>query len=135
MGIRKKYVVGFIVILITFGFLVYRGMDGAMMVYVNVSELDAKTANKDNETLQVAGIVEPGSIESNSSTRQISFMLQDLKKPDYTLKVNYNGIVPDNFKPGIQVVVQGVLDQKNKVIKAEQILVKCPSKYQEDTKS
>ncbi|NOX89379.1 MAG: cytochrome c maturation protein CcmE [Calditrichaeota bacterium] len=135
MGIRKKYIVGFIVILITFGFLVYRGMDGAMMVYVNVSELDTQDANKENETLQVAGIVEPGSIESNSSTRQISFMLQDLNKPDYTLKVNYNGIVPDNFKPGIQVVVQGVLDQKNKVIKAEQILVKCPSKYQEDTKS
>ena len=50
-----------------------------------------------------------------------------------TLPVEYGGVVPDVFKPGIQVVVEGHLI--NGMFKANSLLAKCPSKFQSATPS
>ena len=49
------------------------------------------------------------------------------------LHENYGGVVPDVFKPGIQVVVEGHLT--NGLFKASSLLAKCPSKFQSATPS
>lgn len=132
---KKKYFIGIVIILGAFGALVYQGLNRSMMAYVNVSELEHRKMYTRNETLQITGIVQPGSVEMASSTENISFVLQDLQKPEYYLKVTYQGIIPDNFKPGLQVVVQGIWDENQKIMKAEQIFVKCPSKYEANPES
>jgi cytochrome c-type biogenesis protein CcmE len=40
--------------------------------------------------------------------------------------------VPDNFKEGMAVVVEGKLRPGEKVFDANTILLKCPSKYEKE---
>ena len=130
MGSKKKYWVSSLIILIAFGFLILNGLKSSMMSYVNVRELEQLRLKKPARTLQVVGIVQPGSIKKVSSGNEIRFLLQDMENPDITARVIYSGIIPDNFKPGIQIVIQGVFNKDEGLLHAEQIFVKCPSKYE-----
>jgi cytochrome c-type biogenesis protein CcmE len=48
-----------------------------------------------------------------------------------TIDVEYRGLVPDNFKPGAEVVAKGSLTADNRLMVApEGIDAKCPSKYE-----
>ncbi|GBD93746.1 cytochrome c-type biogenesis protein CcmE [bacterium BMS3Abin05] len=124
---RTKYSIGVVIILFAFAILLYKGLSKSMMAYMNVSDIGKiESFNKDS-IMQVTGIVVPGTIQNDSTKQQISFMLRDLKKPKQVIQVNYAGLIPDSFKPGLQVVVIGII--KNKIIQAQRILTKCPSKY------
>lgn len=54
--------------------------------------------------LKIKGQVAPGSITRDDKTQVTSFILFDGGE---SLSVNYRGIVPDEFKPGANVEVQG----------------------------
>ena len=47
------------------------------------------------------------------------------------IDVEYRGLVPDNFKPGAEVMAKGSLTSDNRlVVDKEGIDAKCPSKYE-----
>jgi len=49
------------------------------------------------------------------------------------IMATYEGLVPDTFKSGAEVVVQGSLTADNQVaIIPDGIMAKCPSKYNAD---
>jgi len=129
MKSKKKYWVGGLIILVAFSVLVFQGLNRSMMTYLNVRDLNQPDVNRFSKTIQVTGIVQPGSIQKVFANEQVTFMLQDLDEPDVAISVTYQGILPDNFKPGIQVVAQGILET-NQSLRAEKLFVKCPSKYE-----
>jgi len=129
MKSKKKYWVGGLIILVAFSVLVFQGLNRSMMTYLNVRDLNQPDVNRFSKTIQVTGIVQPGSIEKVFTNEQVKFLLQDLEEPDVAISVTYQGILPDNFKPGIQVVAQGILETSQS-LRAEKIFVKCPSKYE-----
>ena len=46
---------------------------------------------------------------------------------------NYEGLVPDTFKSGAEVIVRGTLTADNQVaVIPDGIMAKCPSKYNAD---
>jgi cytochrome c-type biogenesis protein CcmE len=46
---------------------------------------------------------------------------------------NYEGLVPDTFKGGAEVIVRGTLTADNQVaVIPDGIMAKCPSKYNAD---
>jgi cytochrome c-type biogenesis protein CcmE len=45
-----------------------------------------------------------------------------------TMTVHYSGVKPGNFEEAVQIVAIGSYQEG--VFEAEQLLVKCPSKYQ-----
>jgi cytochrome c-type biogenesis protein CcmE len=45
-----------------------------------------------------------------------------------TLPVVYQGVVPDSFKPGREVIIEGIYT--NGKFTASQIMPTCPSKYE-----
>jgi cytochrome c-type biogenesis protein CcmE len=47
-----------------------------------------------------------------------------------TLKVVYNGSVPDTFKEGQQIVAEGKLIAGEDTFVASQLVIKCSSKYE-----
>ncbi len=57
-------------------------------------------------TVRVAGVVANDSITRDNAHQIIHFTIKD---GGGTLPVVYGGVVPDVFKPGIQVVVEGHL--------------------------
>ena len=71
-----------------------------------------------------------GSLQSEPKTFLHRFTLTGSEQSQSTvsLPVTYQGTVPDAFKEGIEVVVEGKYN--NGTFWASNILTKCPSKYE-----
>ena len=54
-----------------------------------------------------------------------------VKKDDYSVLATYTGIAPDTFNNGSEVVLTGRLGPDG--FRAEEIMAKCPSKYEPGT--
>lgn len=108
-------------------YLVVANTGASAEYYMTINELRACTTCA-HQTVRVAGIVAPNSIVRNDATQTIHFSIAE---GSVTLPVVYNGIVPDTFRAGIQVVAEGHL--VNGVFQADNVLAKCPSKFQSAT--
>ena len=75
-----------------------------------------------DKRIKVGGMVQKDSVERNLS--KISFVITDYEN---SIKVIYDGIVPDLFKEESGVVVLGY--QKNQMIYAEEVLAKHDENY------
>jgi len=74
--------------------------------------------------LRIGGLVKDGSVKRGSELR-ISFVVTDGKSD---VPVNFQGIVPDLFREGQGVVVEGKLRQ-DKVFAADTVLAKHDERY------
>lgn len=109
-------------------YLIMANTTATAAYYMTVNELRAchQCATR---TVRVAGIVEAGSIVRDDKTQLVRFSITQQQD---ALPVTYSGVVPDIFRPGIQVVVEGKLLPSG-VFDAQTLLAKCPSKFQAAT--
>ncbi len=82
-----------------------------------------------SQSVRVTGTVQAGSVVRDDANERISFMINDGKD---VLPVSYSGVVPDIFRVGIQVVVEGKYSGQG-AFQAQTLLTKCPSKFQSAT--
>ncbi len=127
---RKKFVIAFSIVLLALGYLVYAGMRDAMLYYLTVSELKAKVPDIYDQGVRLGGRVMEGSIKWDPVGLKLEFTISDEK--ENSLPVSYRGIVPDAFKGGADVVVEGKYTPEGVFI-AKTLLAKCPSKYEAKT--
>jgi cytochrome c-type biogenesis protein CcmE len=73
--------------------------------------------------------VQANSIVRNDQAHLINFVITDGSQ---TMPVTYTGIVPDIFRAGAQVVVEGRYSGQG-AFQAQTLLTKCPSKFQSAT--
>jgi cytochrome c-type biogenesis protein CcmE len=99
---------------------------GAFVYSKYVHEVMAEPQRFVGTDLRVEGVVEAGSIENRAGSNEYRFRIESQRQ---TLPVLYSGIVPDTFREGIGVTVQGRLDS-NGVFTAREVVAKCPSKYE-----
>ena len=72
---------------------------------------------------------------SRSETgRDVKFRLEDQENKATTLWVEYTGAIPDTFKAGAEVIVEGGL-RPDGSFQAKTLMTKCPSKYQKETEA
>ncbi len=114
-----------LVVMVVFGYLIYTGVKDTMAYYVSVSELVEKESQFAKQGVRVGGRVYEGSIQWNPETLKLRFVL---KEGDITIPVEYQGVVPDTFKQGTKVIIEGIY--ANSVFTASQIMPTCPSKYE-----
>jgi cytochrome c-type biogenesis protein CcmE len=112
-------------------YLVFANTQASAVYYMTVSELQHCTTCS-AQSVRVAGIVQAGSVTRNDAQEQITFTIVDGKQ---TLPVTYSGVVPDIFRPGVQVVVEGHYNGQVAPFNAQTLLTKCPSKFQSATPS
>jgi cytochrome c-type biogenesis protein CcmE len=123
---KAKYIIGGIIILI---FVVW----GAMaFLKTTVSYVSFEQARESSRTVQVAGHIDFDRVEYDLDNQRLVFDIyemdpQDPVSPD-RLTVVYHGVVPGNFDQATSIVVRG--KPEDDLFMAEQLLVKCPSKYQ-----
>jgi cytochrome c-type biogenesis protein CcmE len=122
---RKLLIVGLVVFL-ALAYLGYRGFSGSASYYYTVSEVVEKGDSVYGKNVRVNGDVVPGSVDWKPERLALSFVIADVGE---SLLVTYKGIVPDAFKAGNEVVVAGKLNADG-VLRATEILTKCPSKYE-----
>ncbi len=106
-------------------YLVYANTQTNAVYYMTVPELKHCTTCA-TQSVRVAGYVQAGTIKRDDRTQSISFVIEDSHQ---TLPVVYSGVVPDIFRPGVQVVVEGHFLGKEP-FQAQTLLAKCPSKFQ-----
>jgi cytochrome c-type biogenesis protein CcmE len=122
-GKRWQLAIVVLVILGAVGYLVYNGLR-TNVYYQTVSELQA-SGGENGRQVRLAGTVVEGSIVREEGSNTVRFNVADTGG---NLPVVYNGVVPDIFAPGIEVVVEGKYRPDTGFV-ADTMLAKCPSKF------
>ena len=123
-----SFMLGGLAILGAVIYLVIANTQANAVYYMTVSELKTCTVCT-TQAVRVAGVVQAGSVVNDEARQQIRFTIADGAQ---SLQVVYSGIVPDIFRPGITVVVEG-LYVGHGPFQAQTLLAKCPSKFQSAT--
>ncbi len=123
-----SFIIGGLVILAAVIYLVYANTQANAVYYMTVSELKSCTICL-TQSVRVAGVVQQGSIVRDDQKQLVSFTITQGKQQ---LAVTYSGVVPDIFRPGIEVVVEGHYPGHGP-FQAQNLLAKCPSKFQAAT--
>ena len=122
---KKKYLIGGFVLIAALVFLGYLGFMGGLTYYYEVSELLDEASSISGQTVRVSGNVADDVVRDGLEMR---FTILDMNDSETSLPVIYSGAVPDTFKVGNQVVIEGKYTTAG-IFEAEAIIVKCGSKY------
>jgi len=117
---RSKYIIGGLIII---GFTVWAAIsfNSALTPYVSIDE-----AKQTQSVVQVKG---ERLDEGRYDVQRNLFVFHIKDENGVTVKVVYDGVKPGNFDQASHVVCVGKYE--NGAFHAKQLLVKCPSKYQE----
>jgi cytochrome c-type biogenesis protein CcmE len=124
---KKKFIIGAIIVFAAIGVLSVRAFAGSATYYYEVSELVSKGDSVRGDTVKVRGMVAEGSVLRQTEGARLSFTLADATGAS-SLPVVYQGVVPDTFKEGSEVVCEGKWGADG-VFGATVLMPKCPSKY------
>jgi len=132
-----RFVIGVTLVGGALSFLVYRATGENLTYYRTVDELLAAGETPDTK-IRISGDVVEGTIVRDEETRELAFEIESTTPAEAgapptaprRIPVLYTGTVPDIFRGGIQVVVEGTVTEEG-TFEAETLLAKCPSKYQE----
>jgi cytochrome c-type biogenesis protein CcmE len=104
--------------------LVLTALRQDIVFFLSPTELSTKPPAA-GQPIRVGGLVEAGSLQKLGSDGTILFKVTDLTK---SVEVRYRGILPDLFREGQGVVIQGALDEQGQFI-ASEVLAKHDEKY------
>ena len=124
---NAKYIIGIVVIAVA---LVW---GGSAFMKSTIQYVPFDQAAHSTRVVQVMGKIDFEQVNYNEDDSRLEFVMLDPESADAThpatLPVVYYGVVPGNFSQATSVVVKGKPDDHGTFV-AEQMYVKCPSKYQ-----
>lgn len=121
---NRKILVAVLVFVAAGTYLAYTGARSSMAYYLTVGELLDRDLAADAD-LRLSGKVRPGTVQWDQVGGLLQFEVTDGTR---YLPVSYRGVVPDTFKPGADVVVEGRYD--GTTFTAIRLFAKCPSKFE-----
>ncbi len=124
---KKKFLISGLIIFLAISYLGYMGFVSSATYYYTVSELIEQGGSIHGENVRVNGQVAPGSVEQEAQGTILRFTMIDVDGEE-SVPVVYQGVVPDTFKVGNEVVVEGQLNSGG-IFQAHTLMPKCPSKY------
>jgi cytochrome c-type biogenesis protein CcmE len=92
--------------------------------FITPSEVMAKSELPERR-FRIGGIVEEGTVERDNESTQVQFAVTDTQK---SVPVIYNGILPDLFREGQGVVVEGRIGNDG-TFKADNIMARHDESY------
>ncbi len=122
--VRLSFVVAGVAMAGAVLYLVIANTGSTAEYYMTIGELRSCQSCA-TQTVRVLGTIQANSIVRQDGSESVRFTVLDDKQ---TMPVEYNGVVPDIFGPGIQVVLDGRLTAGG-VFDAQSLLAKCPSKF------
>ena len=79
-----------------------------------------------NRTIRAGGMVQDGSVHRNPDSLEVRFTISDYNGSDFI--VSYTGILPDLFREGQGILVEGELDD-DRIFMAREVLAKHDENY------
>lgn len=123
---KKSYIIGAVVVALAMIMAMY-SFKSTMTTYVSVSEAKVTT-----RPVQVAGVVAKGSKHYDLQDNKLIFTLREDSGDE--MAVEYSGQKPANFDNVTKVVAIGKYNTERHVFMATEVLVKCPTKYEQRVK-
>jgi cytochrome c-type biogenesis protein CcmE len=124
-----KLLISVAVVTVALGGLLWASTRDGTEYYKYVDEVMADAARFQGKRLRVHGDVPAGSLSSDKSLHYRFKIASRQPRPAAILNAEFQGIPPDTFKDGAEVIVSGVLSPGNRLL-ADKIETKCPSKYE-----
>ena len=126
---RKRFVIGGLIILGALSYIIYGGMQEAIVYFVTPSELRAKETTSKDKFLRMGGMVVKGSLQKDLKNLTYRFELTD---GTASVPVFFRGVPPDLFADGKGAVVEGRLSADG-VFQATTIMAKHAEEYSPHT--
>lgn len=129
---KAKFAIGSLLIVVGIGYLITTGISKTSKYFFTVGELLNQKVSYEGTGLKVKGNVVDGSINRDPNNYlKVKFVIAEKDAKDETARLNvvYEGVTPDMFKAGGEVVVEGILAADG-VFHANTLLTSCPSKYE-----
>ena len=125
---QAKLLIGGLIILLVLVAWVLLNIGRSFTYYLIISELRAQGPSP--RRIRVSGTIVGESIQWHPETLELTF---EIANGEDRLPVHYHGSRPDMFRDGAEAVVEGryLSDGHHFRVEADQLLLKCPSKYQE----
>lgn len=149
---RVKFIVGGLMLLAVVVIMVISATRATAQFFLTVDELQNADRDFSGENLRVSGAVVGDSIRYDSDAHLLHFTIADIPTDDdevaalggleavlhqaatdpdaARLEVVHSGAPPDMLKDEAQAILTGSLQADGSFL-AEEILLKCPSKYEE----
>ncbi len=128
---RLRYLAGSAVIVAGIGFLTVSGLRQSTAAHTTLAALlEGDPAASSGRRLQLGGShVEPGSIVWGPYRSRPAFVVTDGER---SLRAEYvgKGMLPDTFRDGAQLVLEGRYDPGVRVFYADAVYAKCPARYE-----
>ena len=147
-----KFILGGILILVAIAYLIFSSTQASAEYFMTVDELKAKGPAAVGQNLRVSGAVDGSTIQYDPKAMLLSFQVAQVPGDNATvaaegglaavlhaavidpkrarLTVSYNGPKPDLLNNEAQAIMTGHLGPDG-VFHADELLLKCPTKYQE----
>ncbi len=149
---RLKFIIGGVLILAAVVYLIASSTQANAEYFMTVNELKAQGQNAVGKSLRVSGAVVGQTIQYDPQTLTLTFEVAHVPGDNATvdaqgglaavlhaavtdpnrarLKVVYNGPKPDLLKDEAQAIMTGEYGADG-VFHADELLLKCPTKYQD----
>jgi len=128
---RTRFLILGTVVVLTLGYMIYAAFPGNALYFLTVGEFMDRDSVQDGRMVRVSGKLVDGSFlrQGNSTLSHFNLTDEDSGLAGQQLRASYLGILPDLFfNPHSEIILQGSYGA-DRVFQAEDILVKCPSKY------
>jgi len=124
---KLKFLIGGIVVVAVVAVLIVTSFGGSSSAYLTIAQVKSLGADQARDS-RVTGAIVPNSVEWNTSTVHLTFQIQD---DTGSLPISYRGPQPDMLVDAVEAVAIGKYDPTTQVFEADELLMKCPSKYEE----
>jgi len=108
-------------------YLILSGVKQTGLHYMSVTELAQLTEAPKAGGFRLDGKVATGSVVYDQREPRLEFKVTDGKE---AIGVVYEGLMPDAFAAGREVVVEGTYRHAERTLHASKLVTKCPSKYE-----
>jgi len=93
---------------------------------------DVVTSAEPGRSYELTGKVVDGSVDREGE--RLRFEIRD-RDGTTSVPVAYEGVIPDPFREGREVIVEGELERGTFVAERDSLVTKCPSKFTKDEES
>lgn len=122
---NRRLWIGGVIILAALSYMIYGGMQQAIVYFVTPSELKANERARADKFLRMGGMVVKGSLQKDLKNLTYRFEVTD---GSTTLPVFFKGVPPDLFTEGKGAVVEGRIGPDG-VFQATTIMAKHAEEY------
>ena len=149
---RNKFFIGGALILAAVVYLIASSTQASAEYFMTVDELNAEGASAINKSVRLSGAVLGDTIQYDASTLTLTFEVAHVPGDNAEIEaqgglavvlhqavidpsrsrvtVVYEGVMPDLLRNEAQAIMTGKLGDEG-VFHAEELLLKCPTKYEE----